>query len=397
MELIINSSFIYIFLVVVMMFLVSKMAVGKLFKGEEIRMVENYPVMMKFIPGEKNKPLVVLSPGANSTARIFYGVHEGYDPRQFLSYWLTEKGYNVLALSYPLRVKDPVFKRDHPDFTIAQWGEQIANVSKEVIEEKGLENKIIAVGWSMAGRVSHALGEAAERIGLNIDVWVGLAATPPLPGLSAPTIYPKLKKNSEDKGVFMVGDGGYAVFGSGRRESETVRENAEINGIERDRLISDDIGRTHYFGDTPINLFNHGWRYRDGEFVRDLNEMMNDSKGYDYAGYPLTANITNDSIEDARHAMTDRYNWGIVITNKITKSYVLPQMRVEKLSDKEWTEVRETVRRAPEVLSVEVPGNHFFFLGEKGARATAEAISILHNEAGKLKNKLGVLLGIKVL
>jgi hypothetical protein len=44
-----------------------------------------------------------------------------------------------------------------------------------------------------------------------------------------------------------------------------------------------------------------------------------------------------------------------------------------------------------------VPGNHFFFLGEKGARATAEAISILHNEAGKLKNKLGVLLGIKVL
>jgi hypothetical protein len=77
MELIINCSFIYIFLVVVMMFLVSKMAVGKLFKGEEIRMVENYPVMMKFIPGEKNKPLVVLSPGANSTARIFYGVQKG--------------------------------------------------------------------------------------------------------------------------------------------------------------------------------------------------------------------------------------------------------------------------------------------------------------------------------
>lgn len=159
----------------------------------------------------------------------------------------------------------------------------------------------------------------------------------------------------------MVGDGGYAVFGSGRRESETVCQNAKINGIDRDRLIPDEIGRTHYFGNTPINLFNHGWRYRGGEFVKDFSETMNDSEGYDYVGYPLTANITDDSIEDARHAMTDKYNCGMVITNKIAQSYVLPQMRMKNMSDKDWKDLREIVRRAPEKLSVEVSWNHFFF------------------------------------
>ncbi len=396
MELIVNNSYIYIFLIIIMMFLFSKMSEGKLFEGEEIRVYNNYPVMMKFVPGEKNMPLVVISPGANSTARIFYGVHEACDPKQFLAYWLSKRGYNLLFLSYPLDVRDQVFEGAYPDFTIKQWGEQIALASEDVIQENNLENKVIAVGWSMAGRVSHALGIAAEKIKLDIELWIGLAATPPMPGLSSPTIYPKLKKSYDDKGIFMVGDKGYAVFGSGKREAETVAENAMLNGLERDSLIPCEIGRIHYFGDTPINLFNHGWRYRGGEFVKDFSETVEDSMGYDYAGYPLTANITNDSIEDARHAMTDRYNWGMVITNKISKSYVLPQMRSKKFNDAQWKKIREIVRKAPEELSIEISGNHFFFLGKKGAEATAVAIGELHKRSKDFKSKLGEILGIEV-
>jgi len=396
MELIVNGSYIYIFSIFIMMFLFSKIAEGKLFEGEEIRVYNNYPVMMKFVPGEKNMPLVVVSPGANSTARIFYGVHESFDSKQFLAYWLYKRGYNLLFLSYPLEVKDQVFGGAYPGFTIKQWGEQIALASKDVIQENNLENKVIAVGWSMAGRVSHALGIAAEKIKLDIELWIGLAATPPMPGLSSPTIYPKLKKSNDDKGIFMVGDKGYAVFGSGRREARTVAENAMLNGLESDSLIPREIGRTHYFGNTPINLFNHGWRYRGGEFVRNFSETIEDSAGYDYAGYPLTANITNDSIDDARHAMTDKYNWGMVIVNKITKSYVLPQMRLKKFNDTEWKKIREMVRKAPEELSLELSGNHFFFLGRKGAKGTADAIDELHKRSKDFKSKLVEILGIEV-
>lgn len=50
-------------------------------------------------------------------------------------------------------------------------------------------------------------------------------------------------------------------------------------------------------------------------------------------------------------------------------------MKIADLSEGSWDRMVELSKEAPERLRVDVGGNHFFFVGEKGARSTADAIN----------------------
>ena len=128
---------------------------------------------------------MVWVPGARHTARFCYGVHKGRRPKDFVVHWLGKKGYNFLGMSYPLGMKNPVYDKAYPDFSVRAWGKQTVSIAKDIIEENDLPNRVILVGWSMAGRMTQSVNEAAKKNGLHIDFFVGLASTPPNPGTTS--------------------------------------------------------------------------------------------------------------------------------------------------------------------------------------------------------------------
>lgn len=63
---------------------------SQLYADEQIRYTNGYPAIIKFIEGDKDKPLVVFVPGSSHLARIAYGF-SGSDPKDFLSFWIHKK------------------------------------------------------------------------------------------------------------------------------------------------------------------------------------------------------------------------------------------------------------------------------------------------------------------
>ena len=66
---------------------------------------------------------------------------------------------------------------------------------------------------------------------------------------------------------------------------------------------------------------------------------------------------------------------------------------VTKIPRDRWLALIDLVRHAPERLSVEMNGDHFFFLGEIGAHETARAIATLEPRMHGFKAELKELLG----
>jgi CRISPR/Cas system-associated protein Csm6 len=96
---------------------------------------------------------------------------------------------------------------------------------------------------------------------------------------------------------------------------------------------------------------------------------------------------------DSRHALTDRANWGLLLANKIAADIDRAKIDVTKLPREKWFALMDLVRSAPDRLSVEMNGDHFFFVGETGAHETARAIQTMENRMHGFKAQLADLLG----
>ncbi len=103
-----------------------------LYPGEKIIKADGYPALVKFIKGNPNKPLIIFIPGYASLARLSYGF-PGCKENDFLSYWLHKEGYSFLGISYP--VKNKVFSKVYPDFTVTEWGKQTADIAKLFVDK----------------------------------------------------------------------------------------------------------------------------------------------------------------------------------------------------------------------------------------------------------------------
>lgn len=356
---------------------------GTLFEGEMIEEAEGFPAIYKFIAGDKTKPLLVFVPGAHHTARVFYGGHQGSKAENFVSHWVNAKGYNFLALSYPIATSDPAIGSNHPQFMIRDWGKQVAALTKKTIEQYELENRVIVVAWSMGGKIVQSVYEAMQSNGVNLDFYTALTATPPIPGMIAVSReYPMLESGYADRRKNFAG-WFKQVAAQGEREGQEI--------------VPESVYMSQYVGDITINQQGYGQQYRDGQYVMDHMASQQDSQAFNFANFPLVGIIAPDGRGDKRHAIVDQASWTIYNANTIYKRYIAGnKVDVNKLTDADWKGVLDLTRNIGSSLFTSVDGNHFFFMGESGARATADAIEQLENKVQMVKKDLASLLGVEI-
>lgn len=349
-----------------------------LYPGEEIRMADGYPALVRFNEGDARQPLVVFITGGGVLARIAYG-HPQAKAEDFLAFWLHQAGYPFLAISYPL--DNPVFDTVYPEFSVRNWGRQAAEIIHQVLEENKLSRQVIVLGWSMAGRIAESINTAARQWNFNIDFFVPLAAIPPIPNL-----LPALDQiRPSPRGL---ADG--ATFFPWLWQC--LNDQSEMNGHT---LISKETFYREFIGDFPINLVATTLRYRNKQFLQDNQEDFEDTQVWNYSGFPLVALIIHNSPLDPRHALMDRGVWSLYISQVLYQNYLVAQgADFTSLSPNKWQQLVDLVRTAPDQLSTTVRGNHFFFVGELGARATVDGLNYLRQQVKDLLERICQVLGI---
>ena len=354
-----------------------------MFAGERIQEAAGFPAITRFIAGDSDRPLLVFVPGAHHTARVAYGGHEGGRAEDFLAHWLVARGYNFLGVSYPIDTADKSLKTEHPDFIIRDWGKLVAQLAKMTIEENVLSGEVIVLGWSMAGKIAQSVWKAAQAEGLDMAFYVSLAATPAVPGLVVIT-----------RDLPMLPSG----YANRRQEFGQWYKQVAANGEALGRqIVPEDVFLSHYQGDIPVNLQGYGQQYRDGQFVMDQIASQEDAKSFHFDAFPLVAMIIPNGRGDRRHALTDQAAWSFYNANTVFKRWISKnKVDVNDLTDETWRGVLELTRAIDDRLSVFVDGNHFFFVGEDGAKATASAVAELEDRVNTFKAEMSGLLGVEV-
>jgi hypothetical protein len=332
-----------------------------------------FPALVRFEKNDEGAPLAVFITGGGVFARIAYG-HPGGRPPDFLCHWLNEAGYSTLALTYPLGLSP--FAQTCPTFTVTDWAEQTAEIIARYTQIEGLPTKVVVLAWSMAGRIAAPLTTAMRRRGVDIELFVAMSASPGLPNLlpGFASLAPDASGLARVEGAFL--DGLLAC----------LKAQNEENGRS---AISAEQFLKEYTGPFPIALAAAGMRLRDGRFVRAPLEDQHDTAVFDFASYPPIAVLTHASALDARHALTDRAIWGMLIAKSLSEGNILARVgNIADVSPSSWSRVHDLVVGASERLTATVPGNHLFFVGEAGATRTVEAVANLRVEAAALTAEL---------
>ena len=342
---------------------------------------EGYPSLVYYREGDPSKPLVVFIPGGYHLARVFYGHSKGVT-RDFAGYWLKKLGFPVLGVSYPL--DHPVFGSLHPEMTVTDWSRMTAAIVSSTVKTRGLSNRVVFAGWSMAGRTAPTLNLFAMEKGLDVTGFISLAATPPL-FLNADVtedfrLAPNGMREVLNPPESRRGHNRFCWIG------KALEELAEINGRP---VLDEDAYRREFCGNHPANLNGEAVRYRSGALVKDMAGAVADMRCFEYGSYPMTACIVPDSPNDLRHALSDVSTWTF-----INHHQMLWQMRSKKTGcsfnpdNFRIKMIKDIFQSLPEVLVKHVHGNHLFFLGEAGARSTARAIAELIDVLDNIKQKL---------
>ncbi|GIJ87953.1 hypothetical protein Asppvi_006867 [Aspergillus pseudoviridinutans] len=331
-----------------------------LYAGEHLDTVAGFPTLYTFSPANRDNPLIVFIPGGGHNARISYGGHPGSRREDFLAHWLNTLGHGLLAISYPLQSEpDEIMAATAPEFRIRDWGLQAAEVTKMVIERHGLSPKIVLVAWSMGGRVVVPYTQAAKARGLTVELFVSLAATPGLAG-----------SRSIPAGIRMTSEGYAALDMMSELFLDQVHEQ---NGLNSRVIIPDDVYRRGYYGHTPVGLLGWDLSYsQEGGFVEDRYTSTEDADANNFRQWPLISALHGDSILDGRHVLADKATWAFMQVQRLVST--LEGRGYRSLSLERWEEVVKLVHSRPENMCRQIHGNHFFFLGEPGARETAAAI-----------------------
>lgn len=340
---------------------------GALQPGETLRVVQGVPHIVYHRSAGRDCPLAVFLPGGGHLARVAYG-HPGSDPRDFLDHWLHNVDFGLLALSYPS--DHAAFSTPLPEVTIPQWTASVAALIREYVQEYPCR-EIIALGWSMAGRSAVALERALRGQGLSLSLFVSLAATAPLPGL-LPTALADERFTPE------------GFWDSSTRHPQWLRQVAEQLGASGLCAIEPQEYLDHYVINSPFPL-----RGQPRDIHAGVEAQLADEGGaFAYADYPALATIVPENSADRLHALTDGALWGAL--NVLRMAHRIGRDR--NIDASRWQSLRTLLAGAPRRLSRFVPGAHFFFLGEAGAKATVRHIMDLVREASAVEAELRTLL-----
>jgi len=350
-----------------------------LYPREALTEAAGYPALVRFEPGRPDLPLVAFVTGGGVLGRVAYGPPDAR-AADFLCHWLREEGFASLALSYPIDSKG-VFDATFPAFSMTDWAEQSAEIIARYLDANGLPTKAIVLGWSMAGRIAEPLHAALRRRGKGIELFVAMAAASALPNT-----LPGLDR------LKLAASGLAAIAGAYR--DWLLRCLEDQNAAAGHPVLGSEVFVREMTGDFPVGLAASAMRYRDGAFVSDPAEDARQVGAGNYRDFPPLALMTHDSPIDARHALTDRSTWGAYITQQLCETLVFSRPdKLAALSAEAWSSLIEQVRDAARRLSLTLPGNHMFFLGEHGARSTVQALKLLGQSAADVADEVSRLVG----
>lgn len=351
-------------------------AAGSLYPGEQVLTVNHTQTLIKFVKGDSNKPLVIFVPGDSHLARIAYGAPENTQ-KDFLAYWLHQRGYSFLGASYPL--DNPVYTQLYPAFSIQDWGKLIAATAAKIINEQHLNKHIIVVGWSMGGSVEAVVNVEAKKLGLTLDVFIALSAVPPLPVVMQSGYYDTnqlLPNNMVDR---------HRLF------PVLVKLLQDQNQFSHHTIISPNQYLKEFLGNIPAALSAEGYYYQQNNIKKDDNFTLKDSAVYHFNDTPWIAVIRDDAPTTAKISLIDPASWNFLRAEMINANY-LRQQDLSALPDAKWRELSTLINELPNTLTATVHGNHFFFLGEQGARETADKIAEMAAKVEQLKQTIPAIL-----
>ncbi|KAK7903197.1 hypothetical protein LTR67_001214 [Exophiala xenobiotica] len=368
--------------------------IPNLYPGETLSNINNAPCITYFRPGDPSRPLAVFIPGAAHLARIFYGGHTGHSPADFVSHWFPQVGgYNFLAISYPLET-DPAtmsmsmsmpastststsstsnatnsqYHDYRPDMTVREWGAQAVEATRQTIAQHHLQtNNVILCVWSMAGKILQPYVLAARREpSIDIQFAVSLVATPAIRGVrEKPALTPS-----------PTGSGYATAAGLSVRYFLTqLHEQNRLNASNKP-IIPDDVYQREYLGNFPVGIGCYGvrWSETHQSFVDDPNMGYEVADEMSYSELPFLCSISCHSPVDLRHSIADKYTWGSMSTYKLFGG-LSPAARAALQKDSEaGRKVIQLFHSAPERFCTAVEGGHHFFVGERGAKVTAELV-----------------------
>lgn len=329
-----------------------------LFPGESIQVAAGYPCLTYFKQGKSEFPLVVFVSGGPIMSRIAYG-HTGGESQDFLAYWINQAGNPFFAVTHTM--DHPIFPTTHPEFSIQDWGRQVAEVISDKIEEKKLHKEIIVVAFSAGGRLVESLTIGLEKYFITVDAFITLnGLTPQI------TLLPYLKRG------FHMTSKGYALA----QYDPFIDENLRFQeSMIRRAIVNESTFKEDYMGNFPINVWESIYRYHNDEFIPALEEGLNDSGAFAYFHYPSIGVITGDSTKDVKNTLMSGGLWSFYITQSFYQNFfAYTQKDFNTFSEFNWKKVTDLVTTAPQKLTAKVEGGYFFFLGEKGAKATVAKI-----------------------
>lgn len=334
------------------------------------------PILVYRRLGRPGEPLVVFLPGAGHLARVAYG-HPGSRPQDFLDHWLEELGWGLLAPSYP--GGQSAGNRDLAGLSLSEWTEAVGDVVSTAVQLRS--SPIVALGWSMGGRSAPVLADALRARDIPLVFFAPVAASPPIRGLSS--VCPATEVFRSD-GFW---DPQASPVDGTTRQALWLKDLAEISAQLGREPITPAAYRAHYISATPYRLMVEA-DLRPPQSVA----QPEDTRPPAWASFPLLAPISPADPTDARHALADAATWGFVTVQALLRSRVLPAFQAGlQLGSSDWSHLVELFACVPKRLHRHVPGNHFCFVGETGARAVSRALSDLANEAAAVLRELGEL------
>jgi hypothetical protein len=348
-------------------------AAAALYPGETLEHAAGFPVLVRFAPARLDSTLLVFITGGGVLARIAYG-YPGGRPADFLGHWLQREGLALLALSYPMGV--PAFAATYPGFGVADWAEQSAEIIARYVAAHQLPKKVVVLAWSMAGRVAAPLTVRLRQRAVEVELLVAMAASPAMPNL-----LPGLDGlRPAPSGLARV-EGAYLAW-----LQHCLADQGRLAGHA---IVPPDLFAAAFAGDFPVGLAASAMRYEDGAFVHAPQRDADETGAFAYGQYPPIAVLTHDSPVDPHHALVDRAVWGFYMTQQLSQAYLFQRgADITALAPEKWTEILRLVRGAPERLTLTMPGNHMFFVGEAGAAKTVAAVKELRVRAAALASEL---------
>jgi len=249
-----------------------------------------------------------------------------------------------------------------------------------VIGEENLSKHVVYLAWSLSGKTMEPFTKEARNLGLTVDLCVSLAATPALTVLRGSLPH------------FERTEVGYST--SPKVFSHFMDHIREQNSLNDGRAIIDEKSYTSdYLGGTPDGL--RAWGLRYDPTTKSFVEDQTAAGRPEFGALPVIACISGTSPLDLRHAIADKATWGFMLTYKLLADINGLSRSVSASSSLDtavWQQLLSLVHSAPELLSVSVPGNHFFFVGESGARVTAETVVGMIRKAKALQAEMSGLL-----